>query len=322
MQRADGTLGTVAKSGLIANRGSTKVTFDYTVPGASKTKAVTLLTFYWKASTERIGNNRRSGDFVQCLVNGRLADDAESGKTLLLGGETGWVRQTVRIQGTGSQRVEFVYSKDASLSSGQDRVWVYATSIGQAPVMVTQPTPQKLPQGATSFVLNAEVSGADTLVWKKDFATLGDGPTATGSFVAGAKTAALNLTNIGAGDMGYYWLEARNAFGGVVTNPVQVVVIAPPVITQQPSAPIGLRVGDPLILTVNVGGAGPLSYRWFKDGIPMASKKSESGTISYALGKTTTSAAGTYKVTVANQFGTVTSNEITVSFSAGARAAR
>ena len=321
MQRADGTMGTVAKSGLIANRGTTKVTFDYTVPGASKTKAFTLLTFYWKASTERIGNHRRSGDFVQCLVNGRLAEDSESGKSLILGGETGWVKQTVRLQGTGLQHVDFVYSKDASLSAGQDRVWVYATSIGQAPVMVTQPTTQKLPQGATSFVLKAEVSGADTLVWKKDFATLGDGTTATGSVVAGAKTGTLNLTNIGAGDMGHYWLEARNAFGGVVTNTVQVVVSAPPVITQQPSAPIGLRVGDPLVLTVNVGGAVPLSYRWFKDGIAVASKKSESGTISYTLGKATASAAGTYKVTIVNQFGTVTSNEITVSFSAGARRA-
>jgi len=323
MQRADGTTGTVAKSGLIANRGTTKVTFDYTVPGTSKTKATSLLTFYWKASTERIGNNRRSGDFVQCQVNGRLAEDAESGKSLVLGGETGWVKQTVRLQGAGMQHVEFIYSKDASLSAGQDRVWVYATSIGQAPVMVTQPTTQKLPQGATSFVLKAEVSGADTLVWKKDFATLGDGTTATGSVITGAKTGTLSLTNIGAGDMGYYWLEARNAFGGVVTNPVQVVVTAPPVITQQPVAPAGLRVGDPLTLTVNVGGAAPMSYRWFKDGVSVASKKSDTGAISYTLGRTTGAAAGTYKVTVVNQFGSVTSNEVTVSFSAGAlRAAR
>jgi len=323
VMRADGVIGTVAQSGLIANRGSTKVTFDYTVPGASNTKAATLLTFYWKASTERLGNGNRSGDFVQCLVNGRLASDADSGKALMLSGETGWVKQSVRIQGAGAQRVEFLYTKDASLSAGQDKVWVYATSIGQAPVVVSQPTSLKLPEGTTSFTLKAEVSGADTIVWKKDFATLGDGATATGSVVMGAKTATLNLTNIGAGDMGRYWLEARNAFGGVATSSVLVAVSAPPVVTQQPVAPVALKVGDPLTLTVNVGGATPMTYRWFKDGVAMASKKSDTGAISYTLARTTASAAGTYKVSVVNQFGTVTSNEITVSFSAGAlKAAR
>ncbi|NBX05952.1 MAG: hypothetical protein EBR18_07700 [Betaproteobacteria bacterium] len=68
--------------------------------------------------------------------------------------------------------------------------------------------------------------------------------------------------------MGTYWLEAKNAYGSVITRPVDVVIAAPPVITQQPAAPAGLKVGDPLTLTAEVSGGTPIYYQWVKDGIP------------------------------------------------------
>jgi hypothetical protein len=228
MERADGKAGTVAQSGLIANKGVTALAFHYTPPVLSRTGG-SVLTFYWKASTERLGNRNRSGDFVQCRVNGMLAADNETGRALVLSGETGWVKQTVRLRASGPQRVEFLYTKDSSLSAGQDRVWVYASAIGQVPSVTAQPVSVQLKAGETSFTLSAAVTGADSLVWKKDFVTLSDGTTETGSVVSGATGPILKVTKATGADAGYYWLEARNATGSVITVPVRVGLAAPAV---------------------------------------------------------------------------------------------
>ena len=44
-------------------------------------------------------------------------------------------------------------------------------------------------------------------------------------------------------------MVAKNSWGAVACQPSEVVVWVPPVLTSQPVAPIGLRIGDPLILT-------------------------------------------------------------------------
>ena len=237
---------------------------------------------------------------------------------MILSGETGWVKQTVRISGNGSQRIEFIYSKDASVSAGQDKVWVYAASIGQPPVITKSPSNVKLTQGTTTFTLTAEVSGADSLVWKKDFATLSDGTQSAGSIVGGAATSTLKVSNLSGADAGHYWLLAKNSVGEVITRPVEVVIAAPPVITQQPYAPTGLKVGDPLTLTATVSGGVPIYYQWIKDGVASRWSVTDSSAISLNIPKTTAASAGKYTLVVLNQFDKVTSETVTVSFAASA----
>lgn len=316
MIRADGTKGTVAQSGAIANNGWTTLTFDYTVPatlGASNSAtSSSVLTFYWKASTEALSNRNRYGDFVQCQVNGRLAADTNSGEQLYISGETGWIRQTVRLRGAGAQRVTFTYAKDGSLSKGQDRVWVYATSIGQPPVFTLQPSAVRLSSGSSAFTLTTAVIGADSLVWKKDFATLANGTSSSGSTIAGATAQSLTVSKGSSADAGYYWLEAKNAFGSVICNPVEVTVAALPVFTQQPIAPSGLKLGDTLTLSATVSGGTPLNYQWIKDGHPLRAAFANSSTISLVVSKITAAAAGTYTLSVWNRYGTVNSDSVTV----------
>ena len=315
MIRADGSTGTVAQSGAIANNGWTSLNFDYTLPanvGASNSTASSVLTFYWKASTEALSNRNRSGDFVQCQVNGRLATDANSGESLFISGETGWIKQTVRLRGGGTQRITFTYAKDASLSKGQDRVWVYATSIGQPPVFTLQPSSVRLSSGSSAFTLSTAVSGADALTWKKDFATLANGTSSSGSTIAGANTQSLSVSNSSGADAGYYWLEAKNAFGSVICNPVEVTVAALPVFTQQPVAPAGLKLGDTLTLSAVVSGGTPLFYQWNKDGRPLRGAVTNSSTVTLVVPKVTAAAAGTYTLTVWNRFGTVNSDSVDV----------
>ena len=315
LERADGKAATVARSGLIANNGTTSLTFQYTPPESAGKSGGSVMTFYWRASTEPLGNRNRYGDFVQCRVNGALAADAETGKALLLSGETGWVKQSVRLRSNGTQSIEFIYAKDASLSVGQDRVWVYVSGIGQLPIITAQPAPVQLQTGETSFSLTATVSGADTLVWRRNFVTLQNGTSDSGSVISGADTAQLTVSNAGGADIGYYWLEARNASGSVITSPVSVVVAAPPVIAQQPAAPVGLKLGDPLLLTAEVSSGSRLRYRWIKDGVPTGWRVAESGTIAFSVPQTKANSAGKYQLVVKNAFGEVASNEVVVAFS-------
>jgi Metallo-peptidase family M12B Reprolysin-like/Putative Ig domain len=315
--KADGSTGTVAQSGAIANGGATTLRFDY-VPKNGATRATapwTLLTFYWKASTEALGSTLLKGDAVQCRVDGALQRDRDLGTIVYLSGETGWVKQTIRLNGGTTRRVEFIYAKDASLSAGQDRVWLYLDSLGQPPVVTVAPSSVRLAKDATTFTLSAEITGADSLVWKKDFATLSNGTSSSGSTFTGATTGTLVLSNISGADVGDYWLEGRNAYGAVTTKPVEVVLSTPPVITQQPAAPVGLLVGDPLTLTATVSGGTPIYYQWIKDGMSTRWNVAHSSTISFTVLKTTAASAGKYKLLVLNQFATVTSEPVTVSFS-------
>ncbi len=314
--KADGTTGTVAQSGAIANDGVTSLRFDYTYPkpatrGASPSS---ILTFYWKASTEAASRFYSKGDMVQCRVDGALLRDWEQGTPLILSGETGWMKQTVRLHGYGTRRVEFVYSKDASLSAGQDKVWVYVSGIGQPPMVNSSPDSLKLSQGTTSFTLSADISGADSLVWKKDYATLVSGSSGTGSSIIGANTSVLTVSNISGADVGAYWLEAKNAYGQVITRPAQVLIASPPVITQQPAAPLDLKLGDPLLLTAEVGGGDPIYYQWIEDGIATRWSVAWSSSVSFSVPKTTAATPGKYTLVVLNQFGKVTSESVTVAF--------
>ena len=315
--RADGVTGVVAQSGPIANNGVTSLNFEYTLPASSSTsgqQASAVLTFYWKASTEPLANRNRSGDFVQCAVNGRLASDATTGEALYISGETNWIKQTVNLRGSGTQRVTFTYAKDGSISKGQDRVWVYATVIGKLPQFTTQPASVRLSSGSSAFTLTTVVNGADSLVWRRDFATLKDGTSSSGSTISGSTLQTLSVSNTSAADAGIYWLEAKNAFGSIISNPVEVTIAAPPVIIQQPVAPLGLKLGDTLTLSATVSGGTPLYYQWTKDGQNGRWQVASSSSVSLVVPKVTASAAGKYTLSVMNRFATVNSGSVTVSF--------
>lgn len=314
--KADGVVGTVAQSGAIGNGTSTSVSFNYVYQPTSRLGSTlwSQLTFYWKASTEVSQKFPSKGDSVQCRVDGVLRKDFDTGSQLILSGETGWVKQTLRVQGSGMHTVEFIYTKDASLSMGQDRVWVYLSSIGQPPEFSKFPASVRVAQGATSFTLSSEVSGATDLVWKKEFATLSNGISQSGSNISGATTATLTVTDITGADAGTYWLEARNPFGVRVSRVAEVFIGAPPVITQQPVAPTGLRLGDPMTLTATVSGGSPIFFRWEKDGSRPRWSTSSSSTISLVIPKTTAASVGKYTLSVSNQFGVVSSQPVLVNF--------
>jgi hypothetical protein len=158
------------------------------------------------------------------------------------------------------------------------------------------------------------VNGADSLVWRRDFATLKDGTSSSGSTISGSTLQTLSVSNTSAADAGIYWLEAKNAFGSIISNPVEVTIAAPPVIIQQPVAPLGLKLGDTLTLSATVSGGTPLYYQWTKDGQNGRWQVASSSSVSLVVPKVTASAAGKYTLSVMNRFATVNSGSVTVSF--------
>ena len=312
---ANGTSGTVAQSAPVADKGTTLLRCNYTAPAPAEAgqaaSSWSIMTFFWQSDTEP------GKDIVQCKVDGIVPKDMLTGQPVVLSGKRDWVKQTVLLSGAGTRRIEFAYTKDANLRAGADKVWVYGINIGQPPQIKTSPvssvrvTPNGTAVGSGSFSLSAVASGASSVAWWKNGVALANGTTASGGTLSGVSTETLTVSNAKAADAGVYWLVAKNSWGAVSSQRSEVVVWVPPVVTSQPVAPIGLRIGDPLILTAQVSGAQPMYHQWKKDGV--AGKWS--ATPSLTISRTTAASAGKYVLVAVNPSGTVSSKEVTVSFS-------
>jgi hypothetical protein len=304
--------GVVAQSGPITDGGTSLLWCNYAAPGGTK-GSWSVMTFYWQSDTEP------GKDIVQCRVDGAVAKDMITGRPLVLSGKTDWVKQTVLLSGAGMRKIEFAYTKDANLKSDVDKVWVYGVSIGQPPVIARAPVralrvAPGSSVGSDSFSLTAEATGATSVAWWKDGVALANGTTAAGSSVSGVSTGVLSVTRAKAADAGSYWMVAKNSFGTVATSRAEVVLWVPPVVTSQPVAPVGLKVGDPLVLVAQVSGAQPMYYQWKKNGV--AGRWSSQPSL--MLNKTTPESAGKYVLVAVNPSGTVSSQEVNVSFSQSA----
>jgi hypothetical protein len=312
---ASGTLGVVAQSGPVADKGTSLIRCNYTAPLAAPSVAGggaaswSVMTFFWQSDTER------GKDVVTCRVDGSVAKDMITGQPLVLSGQRGWVKQTVLLSGTGTRWIEFAYTKDANLRSGMDKVWVYGIEIGQPPMIKISPVSSLRVTpgpgvGSGSFSLSAVATGATSIAWWKNGVALVNGTSSSGSILSGVSTGTLSVTGPKAADAGVYWMVARNSWGAVASQRAEVVVWVPPVVTSQPVAPIGLQVGDPLILTAQVSGAQPMYYQWKKNGVAGRWV----GTPSLMINRTTAASAGKYVLVAVNPSGTVSSQEVTVSF--------
>ncbi|MEY5026757.1 MAG: hypothetical protein RLZZ244_2285, partial [Verrucomicrobiota bacterium] len=294
---ADGQTGLAAKSGPIRNWGLTTLRFE--VPGQG------FLGFWWRVSSEA------GYDVVECRINGNLAVDADTGRPLSMSGESGWVKQRVRLPGTGSQQVDITYSKDMSRASGSDSAWIYGVEVGRPPLIRYNarsfPRNLMVRPGETSFALELQVEGATAYQWKREGVALVDGQVGQ-RVIRGATTSRLEMSGVSAGDSGAYSLEARNGTGVVQSFKSNVQVAGIPEITQQPVAPLGLKTGDTLLLTVGAAGPGPLYYLWSRDGARVQAGASPV----YQVRSVGVRHAGRYSVLVLNRWGRVASAEVVV----------
>ncbi len=166
------------------------------------------------------------------------------------------------------------------------------------PNVLTNPAPSVVPAGGSATFQPVVLGSAPfSFQWFKD-----------GGLLPGATGLALNLTNVQAGQAGWYQLGVTNALGGTLGLGASLTVTsAPPVFVQQPLSLQTLAAGSNLVLNVLARGtddaAHPLSYAWYSQGKLLVGATNARLAL-VALGTTN---QGSYYAVAANSYGVATS---------------
>ena len=197
----DGT--DAARSGAIPDSGTTG--FSTTVAGPG------TLTFWWKVSSQA------GSDRLRLFVNGTQVSE--------ISGEVDWTLYSQNL-GSGTQTLEWRYTKNSSVAVGQDRAWVDEVKFGQlAPTIAVQPASQNVEAGATvSFGVAVSGTPAFTYQWRKDGV-----PLVNGTGISGATTSNLTLTAVQAAQAGTYSVLVSNVVGTTISSGASFVVT--PIVT-------------------------------------------------------------------------------------------
>ena len=173
------------------------------------------------------------------------------------------------------------------------------------PVIDVAPASVTVASGAVlGLAVTASGTGPLTYQWFK-----GDAP------IEGATTASYTVASASAADAGIYKVVLGNPYGSVRSPAATVSVLATaPSILADPAA-LTVAAGQAASFSVSVAGSAPLTYQWYKGSAPIPGATAAT----FSLPAVATSDAGTYRVVVANSFGTATSAAatLTVAVSAG-----
>ena len=169
------------------------------------------------------------------------------------------------------------------------------TASGTAPAITTQPASQSVSAGGNA-TFNVSASGTAPLGYQWRF---------NGATISGASGTTLSLANVQLSQGGNYTVVVTNSVGSV-TSAVAVLTVTTggtaPAITTQPASQ-SVVTGGNATFSVSASGAAPLAYQWTFNGF----KLSGATTASLTLTGVQSGNAGTYAVTVINNYGSVTS---------------
>lgn len=132
-----------AESGAVTDGQLTYLETQVTGPG--------LLSFFWQVSSEA------NFDFLEFYLDGTLQQR--------ISGEVNWYQESVEVAGEGAHTLRWVYTKDPSVTSGDDMGWVDLVSYGappDAPVLSQVTTEQTSASSATATVSFAPASSGAT----------------------------------------------------------------------------------------------------------------------------------------------------------------
>ncbi len=277
-----------ARSGAIADDGTTSIRTTVTGPGT--------VSFWWKISSEP------SNDRLRFYVGG-----SEQAR---ISGEVDWQWRTFSVS-SGSQTLEWRYSKNGDTAAGQDRAWVdqvvyVPNGVPTAPVIGLQPVSQTVVAAANvSFTVGAVGSTPLSYQWLFNGANL-----VNGGNISGATTTSLTLAGVQGAQGGTYSVVVSNAAGSVTSVNALLVVIAAPLVTNQPASQTVIA-GATVTLNVGAIGLAPLSYQWQCNGTNLVNGGNVSGatTAALRLANAQTAQTGRYSVIVSNAAGTAASDE-------------
>lgn len=162
------------------------------------------------------------------------------------------------------------------------------------PEITTQPSNTAVCRGA-SFTLQVEASGTSPLQYQW---YQGNSP------IAGADQPTYQAV---ATQTATYFVEITNSCGTVRSQAVTVRVKEPPQITQEPQGG-QFSPGARVELSVGATGEPPLSYQWYRNGVPISGATNPT----YVILNMSQSDEGTYFCVVSNECGADTSNPVRV----------
>jgi hypothetical protein len=136
-----------------------------------------------------------------------------------------------------------------------------------------------------TFTVQATSSTTMTYQWRRNGAPI---PAATSS--------TLVIQNVTLANVGSYDCVITDAVGPITTQPAQLIVNVPVVITQHPQSQVAL-VGDTVSFRVYTTGTEPFFYRWRRNGVAVTPQPNSSV---YTLANVQTNLSGQFSVVVTN----------------------
>jgi hypothetical protein len=169
-----------------------------------------------------------------------------------------------------------------------------------APAITVQPSNVSVLAGSSaSFSIVATGTAPLTYQWSKG-----------GTAISGATSATYSIASAQASDAGTYMCTVTNSAGAVTSSGATLAlttVTVAPSITQQP-VNVTVNEGASATFSVVVSGTAPFTFQWLKGSTAITGAT----TGNYTIAATTTADAASYKCTISNSAGTVTTNSATL----------
>ena len=180
-----------------------------------------------------------------------------------------------------------------ALSYGTNYVRLTALQqIPPVPPAITHPPTNQMVTAGMPVTFSVSASGSPPLFyqWRMN-----------GTNLAHATNDTLVISNVQASQVGGYTVVVTNHYGSTTSDVVMLTLTAPVILLHPQS--LVRHIGQPAALEVQAVGDRPLSYRWTKNGVPVAGASNAV----YAIHSVSVSQAGKYQVIVTNVMGSATS---------------
>jgi uncharacterized repeat protein (TIGR03803 family) len=185
-----------------------------------------------------------------------------------------------------------------NLNDGSVQARLFTLAVVTAPVMITGPAAQTVPDGSTAtFTVVAAGSGLLFYHWYLNGILLTDD-----GRISGSTTSTLTISNASPADVGTYGVFVSNDYGVFNSSAAFLTVPSPPLIVA-PAADQTVLPGATATFAVGAVGSQPLFYQWQNHGTNIASG---GNTSLLTLRNVSPADAGAYAVIVSNTLGSVT----------------
>jgi hypothetical protein len=203
-------------------------------------------------------------------------------------GATGTQLSLTGVQSSHAGSYEVVVSNSVDTATS---VPATLTVLPVAPYFTLNPVGATLVAGSNlTFTGQADGSQPISYQWQRD-----------GTNLPGAAAASLALTGLTIADSGAYTLVATNSVGASTSVVAQLTIYLNATLFNSLSDQV-VQVGDRVVLEVSAGGTEPLGYTWQFNGQPIAGIDP-----TLVLSNVQPAESGFYRVTVTNQYGSLSS---------------